>query len=275
MKIIYILYKKNLTQIKKYYIEHKTNLEYIEQFFSNKFKFIYLSDEDIEIQNLTNKIIIIGMQSSNFLYKPKSNNNIIYFDREYTNFGKIASNKYKTFKYLNKHNIDTIPTSLYKSIKENKYPFILKDIEGYNGNNVFLVKNKNTLKNLLSKYKEINFIQQPFIQNSIGIDIRIFIINNKIFSYKRINKNDFRSNITLGSSIEKYTLNKFQFKSVLNLLKHLNNDFIIENKLIGIDIFDDDKFKIIELNSNPGFFALIKLFKEEFKTELSKFLKLN
>ena len=122
-----------------------------------------------------------------------------------------------------------------------------------------------------------DFIIQPFINSSVGSDIRIFILNRTIFSYKRTNSNDFRSNLSQGGTPSIYRLNCFQISELNKFLKILNNDFDLTNKFVGIDIFNDGLFKIIEINSNPGFYGPSLIYKEEFNnfiyTYFSKILE--
>jgi len=287
---IYIIYhSQKLINFPKQ-TNHKTNIEYFASFYEDTYNIIFLKDTDDYILSLVNEIVVIGLNSLLFKYKPTySSNTIITFDREYHELGRIFTNKLKTYKLLLEKDFDTIFTRFLPDLIIEKayevypssitYPLVIKHIFGTNGEQVYLVNNKIEWERLLMSNGEkriptSDFIVQPFITTSIGSDIRIVCMGNDIFAYERNNPNDFRSNVSLGASFKLKELNDFQLLETKRLMKMIKNNYPDYNHLIGIDIFNDEKFTIIELNSNPGLHGLTSLLDEEFQYKLKKFFNL-
>jgi len=285
-KNIYVIYHSEKHKDIREKREHKSNLEYFQQIYQNTYNIKFIKDTDTIIPNLKNEIIVIGIQSRNFKFQPDYNvNKIISFDRERTDFGKLVTDKWFAYLFLKENNINTIPTShlgfiKHEPITKSELPVIIKSRTGANGKDVYLI---NTPREVYDCYKTImvtnreeiiDYIKQPFIDTSLGSDIRILCIGDKIFSYERNNPNDFRSNIALGASFKIKKLNEVQMEGTKKIIQLVQKKFPEYNHLIGIDIFNDDTFQVIELNSNPGMHGPINLFGDKFIQELTKFFKL-
>jgi hypothetical protein len=285
-KNIYIIYHSEKHKDIREKREHKSNLEYFQYLYEDTYNIKFIKDTDNTIPYLKDEIIVIGLQSQNFKFQPDYNSNkIISFDRERTDFGKLITDKWFAYLFLKKNNINTIPTShlayiKHEPISEKELPVVIKSRTGTNGSSVYLI---NTPREVFACYKTImvtngeeiiDYIKQPFINTSLGSDIRILCMGDKIFSYERNNPNDFRSNIALGANFKRKELNKVQMEGTKNIIQLIRDKFPEYNHLIGIDIFNNDTFQVIELNSNPGLHGPINLFGDEFIQELTHFLKL-
>lgn len=130
------------------------------------------------------------------------------------------------------------------------YPFIIKENKGSFGEQVYLVKDYSDAMEKIKGIGHCNFIMQEFIETSVGKDVRIQVVGDKVITaMERTNENDFRANITNGGKMKKYEPDKSQGKMALKVCKYLNLDFA------GVDImFGKDNEPILcEVNSNAHF----------------------
>ena len=132
-------------------------------------------------------------------------------------------------------------------------PFILKDNFGKQGKGVFLISSKKEFDTVIGEFQKKEFeaevLCQEFISLSSGQDIRFYIIDNAVSAAgKRINENDFRSNIALGGMGELYKPSKSEVDLALKIARILNLevgsvDFLIRN----------DELVFCEANTSSGF----------------------
>jgi len=175
---------------------------------------------------------------------------------------ETSKDKLATLQFLASNNIPIPKTMLAKfplniSVveKEFDYPLIIKTITGSKGRGVFLLEDRNKLNDLanlmeISKNPGINLILQEFISSSRGRDIRVIVIGGRVIGamLRTAVNNNFKANYSAGGSVAAFDLNP-----VIEWLA------IESSKLIGLDIsgidilFDDDNYKVCEVNSYPGF----------------------
>ncbi len=161
-------------------------------------------------------------------------------------------NKITTHQLLLKYDIPSIHTiySEYQMdynvlVNELHLPFILKDIYGKKGEQVFLIHNKEEYD--LAIKKCIKPLFQEYIDKSKGRDVRVHVIGNKVVaSVLRYNEESFKSNYSAGGSVKLYTPDD-QLKDIaIRATKALGLDFS------GVDILLDE-YKVCEVNGVPGF----------------------
>ena len=75
--------------------------------------------------------------------------------------------------------------------------------------------------------KPKRLIAQTYIETN-ATDVRVFMLGEEVVgAVKRIGaENSFKSNFTLGGTVEKYTLNKQQVADVQKIAKALKSDYI-------------------------------------------------
>ena len=115
---------------------------------------------------------------------------------------------------------------------------------------VYLVSGRKELEAKIMEMGNRNFIMQEYIESSVGKDIRINIIGDKIIgAMERSNPSDFRANITLGGEGRFIELNKEQEEIALNAHKAFKLDFS------GVDLLYGSKGEPIlcEVNSNVNY----------------------
>jgi ribosomal protein S6--L-glutamate ligase/gamma-F420-2:alpha-L-glutamate ligase len=117
------------------------------------------------------------------------------------------------------------------------------------GKGVFLLKNKEEIKDFYSVNFNKPFAIQEFISASRSTSIRVIVIDEKVIgAIKRINEEDFRSNIGSNRS-EMFELNEKCLTFARNIAEKLHI------KYAGIDILLDENHnpKLCEINSNAFF----------------------
>ena len=142
-----------------------------------------------------------------------------------------------------------------------KYPVVLKEVYGSFGHQVYLINNQNELVNKINTLAGKEFIVQEYLSQKSGHGIRILVINKKIYgAIKQINKNDFRSNLTLGSSGKIVKLPQYAQTMAQKIIKQLNLFYG------GIDLIYDNNNRLIfcEANSNAQLTNISKIFNTNF-----------
>lgn len=149
---------------------------------------------------------------------------------------KIANDKLRTFELASLLGLPAVPTFRTEQLPE--LPFVLKTRTGHGGTEVFLCETAQQAEEVLNRYELNEVIAQPFIDSN-AMDVRVFMLGNEVLgAVKRTGaKGSFKSNFTLGGTVEKYTLNVTETKQVQTISRAISSDYI------GIDFI---------LSSNGG-----------------------
>lgn len=130
------------------------------------------------------------------------------------------------------------------------YPMVIKENKGSFGEQVYLVNNYREAIEVIKRIGHCNFIMQEFVEASIGKDVRIHVVGDKIVTaMKRENKHDFRANITNGGEMKVCKPNDLQCEMAKKVCRYLGLDFA------GVDIMygKNDEPILCEVNSNAHF----------------------
>lgn len=169
----------------------------------------------------------------------------------------IASNKFYTIKALAAADLP-VPTSMYtvsteeteRAAAELGFPVVLKLISGYGGQGVMRVQHAEDLAALvdtLTMFEQDICIQQ-YIENP-GEDIRIVVIGDETYSYKRIGGDEeWRSNVAVGGKMARFDAPEEMRDAALLAADVCGMDFC------GVDILEDENggFYIGEINASPS-----------------------
>lgn len=162
---------------------------------------------------------------------------------------RIANHKLRTYELSVLLGIPAVPTKKIRLAEDiQSYPTIIKTVDGHGGNEVFLISKPEKTENILKKYENRELIAQPYIESGAR-DIRVFIIGDEIIgAVKRTGTDDFKSNYTLGGTVEKFTLSPAQEKDALTIAKALRSDYI------GIDflLLPDGRWLLNEIEDPVG-----------------------
>ncbi|MEK5069479.1 ATP-grasp domain-containing protein [Sporosarcina sp. FSL K6-1508] len=162
---------------------------------------------------------------------------------------RIANDKLRTFELATLLGVPAVLTSRIRSIEEiASYPCVLKTVDGHGGNEVFLCNSAADAELFFTKFPDRKLIVQPFIESSAR-DIRVFMVGNEVVgAVKRTGNGSFKSNYTLGGSVEKYILSSWQKKDAKTISKAIKSDYV------GIDflLLPDGRWLLNEIEDPVG-----------------------
>ncbi|AXH99329.1 ATP-grasp domain-containing protein [Sporosarcina sp. PTS2304] len=138
----------------------------------------------------------------------------------------IANDKLRTFELAMMLGIPTVPTTRTDH-QLPTVPLVLKTRDGHGGSEVFLCKTDEQVDDVLKQFDPKNLIVQPFIESG-ATDVRVFMLGEEVLgAVKRIGmKDSFKSNYTLGGTVEKYTLDDEQTRQVQMIARAISSDYI-------------------------------------------------
>ncbi|WP_342511078.1 ATP-grasp domain-containing protein [Sporosarcina sp. FSL K6-1522] len=161
----------------------------------------------------------------------------------------IANDKLKAFQLATLLGVPAVPS---KSIREvhgiDTYPCILKTVDGHGGQEVVLCSSEAQASAFFKQFHNKHIIVQPYIESG-ACDVRVFMIGEEVVgAVKRTGKDSFKSNYTLGGSIEKYPLASRQLQDVQTIARALKSDYI------GIDfiLLPDGEWLFNEIEDPVG-----------------------
>lgn len=196
---------------------------------------------------------------------------------------ETSKDKFATIQLLASNNIPIPKTMLARFPleidvveKEFSYPLIIKTITGSQGRGVFLLEDRNKLNDLatlmeISKDPKINLILQEFISSSRGKDIRVIVIAGRTIGamLRTSASSSFKANFSAGGLVANYELNPAIEWLAIESARLIGLD------IAGVDIlFDNDNYKICEVNSYPGFEGFEKATGVNVPEEIFKYIQL-
>lgn len=155
-------------------------------------------------------------------------------------------------------------------IKNFEFPIVCKNVYGSLGKQVYLVNDERQLREFRNKNKFIPHIYQEYIKESKGEDIRVITVGGKVVtSMKRKSNGDFRSNIALGGTSEKYEISNDIKELVEKAVKVLKLDYA------GCDVIisKNNIPLILEINSNAFFEGIEGITKINVAESYVKYIK--
>jgi len=143
--------------------------------------------------------------------------------------------------------------------KNIKYPMIVKTLSGSYGSGVFMVEDRKQFRQIM-KMAELsnssyNIIIQECIEDSLGRDLRVLVVNGKVVGcmMRQSVDGDFRANITRGGEAIPYQID--------DDIEWIGGECarLLDLDIAGVDLlFHKDKYMICEVNSAPGFEGMEK-----------------
>lgn len=172
----------------------------------------------------------------------------------------IARDKFWTCQVLSTAKIK-VPKTIFAGSPQNPQflidkvgglPCVVKTLQGSQGYGVSILETKLSANTTLQTMyaNDLNIHLQQFLEAN-NKDIRAFVIDGQVVASmeRTANKGDFRANLSQGGSGKKIDLTPEETQTAINSAKALGLG------VAGVDIMRLDKgeFKVIEVNSNPGF----------------------
>jgi len=190
---------------------------------------------------------------------------------------EIASDKFLTSIYLERHNIPTPktiicenPNDALDSFEELGGDIVLKPLYGSKGVGITRISDKGFAENVLYTLGQLNevFYLQEFIEHN-NRDIRILVLGNKAVAGMYRVSDNWKTNIHTGARVEPLELTEELANLAIKAAK------ITKTEIAGVDIVESEKgLLVLEVNSIPGFTALQKVTEFNIAEEIvSYFLK--
>lgn len=162
---------------------------------------------------------------------------------------RIANNKILTYELAQNLGIPAIKTKECLSLDEiASFPTVIKTVDGHGGNEVFLCHTAEEASKVFSQFQNRKLITQPYIESN-STDVRVFMLGHEIIgAVKRIGQDSFKSNYTLGGTIEKYIPPTAMANAAIKIAKTLKSDYI------GIDflLLPNGHFVLNEIEDPVG-----------------------
>lgn len=154
---------------------------------------------------------------------------------------EICNDKARTYLEVSRLGLPMVDTFFMdrQSLKNNPLPFsapyVLKTVEGRGGAEVYLVRDKDEVFQILDKNPGQRYVAQRLCGDP-GKDVRVFVVGKKIVgAVLRKSQGGFKANFTLGGTAEAYELNKREQAMVMRIIQHFDFD------MVGIDFIFDEK----------------------------------
>ena len=157
--------------------------------------------------------------------------------------------------------------------KNIKYPMIVKTLSGSYGSGVFMVEDRKQFRQIM-KMAELsnaryNIIIQECIEDSLGRDLRVLVVNGKVVGcmMRQSVDGDFRANITRGGEAIPYQID--------DDIEWIGGECarLLDLDIAGVDLlFNGDSYTICEVNSAPGFQGMEKYTKQNIAEKMVDYI---
>ena len=140
-----------------------------------------------------------------------------------------------------------------------KYPFITKKCNSKGGRDIYKINDRKEFDDICNKLSGTQYLFQQFIQENMGKDIRVVVVGKKVVgSFMRINKNDYRSNISLGGKALPYEAADKYKEVAEKVATELELDYC------SVDFFvtNEEKPIVCEVNADPAICDIEELSKK-------------
>lgn len=190
---------------------------------------------------------------------------------------ELCKNKMLTHEILHDNGLPT-PLTVYREGGEYNYSelssffggptFIVKQIDGAKGENVFLVSDAKAMNAAIGKCGGRCLCQQ-FVATSYGRDVRVWVIGGKVAgAVLRYSETSFLSNFSQGGNVDAIDLPS----DASELAVH--SATAVGAKFAGIDLlFTSDGFTVNEINGNAGFRTLSRIGINDIPHKLFAYIK--
>ncbi|HBB35562.1 MAG TPA: 30S ribosomal protein S6--L-glutamate ligase [Cyanobacteria bacterium UBA8803] len=153
-------------------------------------------------------------------------------------------------------------------------PLVIKLLEGTQGIGVVLAETHQAARSVIEAFRglDANILVQEFIKEAEGMDIRCFIIGDKVVaSMKRQGApGEFRSNLHRGGTAEKIKLTPEERSTAVRAVKAMGL------RVAGVDLLRSNHGPVVmEVNSSPGLEGIEKATGVDVAGKIIEFLEKN
>ncbi|VEH36607.1 ribosomal protein S6 modification protein [Legionella sainthelensi] len=130
-------------------------------------------------------------------------------------------------------------------------PLVIKLLEGTQGKGVILADSHQSAVSIINAFKEMRakILVQEFIEESRGVDIRCFVVGEKIVAAvkRQAKEGEFRANVHQGGTAIKVKLSPQERTIAIRAAKTMGL------KVAGVDLIRSNHGPLVlEINSSPG-----------------------
>ncbi len=130
-------------------------------------------------------------------------------------------------------------------------PLVVKLLEGTQGIGVVLAETKKAAESVIEAFRglDANILVQEFIKEAGGMDIRAFVVGNKVVAsmMRQAGEGEFRSNLHRGGSADKIKLTPEERSTAVRSAKAMGLN------VAGVDMMRSNHGPVVvEVNSSPG-----------------------
>lgn len=153
-------------------------------------------------------------------------------------------------------------------------PVIIKLLEGTQGIGVVLGETHSSAKSVIEAFNgvKVNILVQEFIKEAGGIDIRCFVIGDKVIAamQRKGAEGDFRSNLHRGGSAVPIKITPQERATAVGAAKAMGLN------VCGVDLLRANHGPVVmEVNSSPGIEGLEKATGKDVATKIIEFIEAN
>ncbi|MFX0022853.1 MAG: RimK family alpha-L-glutamate ligase [Candidatus Hermodarchaeota archaeon] len=184
---------------------------------------------------------------------------------------EIASDKFLTSVFLENYNIPTPKTIICEDPNKALEAFddlggdcVLKPLYGSKGIGIVRLNDKAFAENVIYSLGKLNhvFYLQEFVEH-YNRDIRILVLGDDIIAGMYRISDSWKTNIHAGAKAQPIEINKELENLAIKAAK------ITGTEIAGVDIVESEKgYKVLEVNSIPGFTALQEVSKRNIAGEI-------
>lgn len=180
----------------------------------------------------------------------------------------LANDKLLAQQFVQSNHIQAIPT--WQTLDDiASYPVVLKSVDGHGGKEVVLCHDEQELLEQFQAFHHKQVIFQPFIESNAQ-DVRVWMLGQTVLgAVLRTGTNDFKSNYTLGGTIEKFVLPESLQQAATTIATALKSDYI------GIDFIKgvDGQFYFNELEDPVGAKSYYDLYNDDLPKTLIHYIQ--
>jgi len=153
-------------------------------------------------------------------------------------------------------------------------PLIIKLLEGSQGMGVVLAETKKAAESVIQAFygMKSNILVQEFIREAEGVDIRAFVIENRVAAamQRKAKEGEFRSNIHRGGTGQKVKLTPEERSTAVRAAKTM------KLKIAGVDLLRSNHGPVVmEVNSSPGLEGIEKVTGKDIADRIIRFVEKN
>lgn len=220
----------------------------------------------IEFELLITKTLTIGIEQGTWFIKqngeklnlpefaivrtiyPMINQQFEYLKIPVFNNAKVAricNDKALTYQYIAQLKIPMADTifvrnhEIEQTRKMLNQPYVIKSVDGHGGTQVYFAKPEEEF-HIKTKLGHSDAVFQSYVKATKHQDLRVYVMGKKILaSVLRTAKQGFKSNFSLGGSVNLYQLSKDERKIVERIIDLFDFGFV------GIDFLIDENGKLL------------------------------